>query len=107
MMYSVEPLDRRHTGHEYWQYRIYITQQQLSSYSGDRFRYFHQLRIWMTEQYGPSCERDIYSRTILAYKEYDPFDPPWCWHIDREKEYVYIYVKNETILSNFTLKWSA
>jgi len=72
------------------------------------------LRVWMTEQYGPSCERNIYKKTALAYqrfalahKEFENFEPPWCWHIDSlHKDEFYIYVKDDAVLSNFTLKWN-
>ncbi len=106
MNYIIETLDGRHTGNELWKYRLYITQYALHQFSDDRFRYFHTLRSWMIEQYGPSCERDIYFKTVVAHKGYAPFQPPWCWHIDREKNYLYIYVRNDETLANIQLKWS-
>mgnify|MGYP006271128793 FL=1 len=60
----------------------------------------------MAEQYGPSCERNYYRQTVTAYKGYEAFEPPWCWHVDAEKHYFYIYVKDDSILSNITLKWA-
>ena len=106
MQFIVEKLDGRHTGNDIWRYRLYITQRQLSVYSHDRFRDFHQFRIWMTEQYGPSCERDYYMDTLLAHRGYDPFEPLWCWHIDREKNHLYIYIRNDDVLSNIHLNWN-
>ena len=61
--------------------------------------------IWMTEQYGPSCERNYFNNTAKAYGNTDPFNPPWCWHIDIEKQDLYIYVKDDATLSNIQLKW--
>ena len=105
MKYILETLDRRHTGHESWQYRVQLIQEGLFMYTQERFRYFHQMRVWLTEQYGPSCERDTYKRTVQGFEEYGLFDPPWCWHIDREKEYLYIYVRDAATMSNIQLKW--
>ena len=106
MHYIVETLDGRHTGHELWKYRLYVTQFLLNQFSNERFRYYHVLRTWMAEQYGPSCERDFYTTTAHALKGHEIFDPPWCWHVDREKSYLYIYVKSDEVLSNIQLKWS-
>ena len=105
MNFIVETLDKRHTGHKFWKYRLYITQYALHAYSNERFKNYHQLRTWMTEQYGPSCERNYYDQTARAHNGHEPFNPPWCWHIDTEKEYLYIYVRDDVTLSNIQLKW--
>jgi len=63
----------------------------------------------MTEQYGASCERKYYINTAEAHKAFKGhalFNPPWCWHIDTEKEDLYIYVKDDATLSNIQLKWA-
>jgi len=105
MKFIVEKLDGRHTDHHLWKYRLYVHQFVLHQYSDERFRDFHQLRLWMTEQYGPSCERNYYTKMVLAHKGYEYFEPPWCWHIDTEKNYLYIYVRDDATLSNIQLKW--
>ena len=105
MALKIEKLDARYNGSLYWKNRVYFTDLHAQQY--DKFRQFHELRCWMTEQYGPSCERDYYSSTKLAFKGSDQFDPPWCWHIDRQyPNRQYIYVKDDTILSNVLLKWN-
>lgn len=109
MKFQVEKLDGRHTGHELWRYRLYIVQSLLYRYSDERFLYFHQLRTWMTDQYGPSCERNYYSNMVSAHNaapDITQFNPPWCWHIDTEKHYLYIYVRDDDTLSNIHLKWT-
>ena len=105
MQFTVEKLDGRHTGHERWKYRLYMLQYVLYQFSNDRFRDYHQLRIWMTEQYGPSCERNYYDNTARAHGGKEPFNPPWCWHIDLEQEDLYIYIRDDATLSNIRLKW--
>jgi hypothetical protein len=106
MRYKVETLDGRHTDNHIWKYRLYVLQDQLYQYSHQRYRYFHILRTWMIEQYGPSCERDSYMKTVAAYKEPETFESVWCWHIDREKDYLYIYVKTDEVLAHLQLKWA-
>ena len=61
----------------------------------------------MIEQYGLSCERDQYESIAISFKGYEPFDPPWSWHIDRDyPNNLYIYIKDDIVLSNITLKWT-
>lgn len=104
MKYYIEQLDRRHNGHALWQYRLRM--QRTVDLEKSHHRNFHILRSWMQEQYGNSCERDLYGNIALACKGYEPFDPPWCWHIDRDyPNNLYIYIKNREVLSNITLKW--
>ena len=60
----------------------------------------------MVEQYGLSSERDQYESIANSCKGYEPFDPPWAWHVDRDyPNNMYIYVKNDAVLSNVQLKW--
>ena len=109
MQFTVEKLDGRHTGHERWKYRVYMLQYVLYQFSNDRFKDYHDFRVWMTEQYGPSCERNYYINTAEAHKAFKGhgfFNPPWCWHIDTEKQDLYIYVRDDATLSNIQLKWS-
>ena len=107
MKFYVETLDRRHTGHLLWKYRLRI--QTSLDLARSRYRNFHVLRSWMIEQYGVSSERDSYVNIAVAsqgYNDGEPFNPPWCWHIDRDyPNAMYIYVKNHEVLSNITLKW--
>jgi hypothetical protein len=106
MQYYVEKLDRRHTGWQRWRYRLRI--QNDFNLAKTHYKNFHTLRAWMIEQYGLSAERDQYDPIANSCKEYELFDPPWCWHIDRDyPNNMYIYVKNNEVLSNITLKWSA
>jgi hypothetical protein len=60
----------------------------------------------MIEQYGLSAEREHYQPIATACKFYEPFDSPWAWHVDRDyPSNMYIYVKNDAVLSNIQLKW--
>ena len=104
MKYFVEQLDKRHTVHYLWRYRLRI--QVNFDLNRSHYRNFHVLRSWMIEQYGVSCERDLYGSTAISCKGYEPFNPPWCWHVDKGyPNHQYIYVKDDTVLSNVTLKW--
>jgi hypothetical protein len=63
----------------------------------------------MTETYGPSCERDLYTSTALGFQIQgdEQFAPPWCWHIERDNPNTqYIYIKDDMMLSNIALKWT-
>lgn len=104
MKFFVERLDRRHTGYHVWRYRLRI--ETVFDITRSHYRYFHVLRSWMIEQYGVSCERDLYESVVIGCKGFEPFDPLWCWHVDRDyPNNQYIYVKDDTVLSNITLKW--
>ena len=106
MQYFVEKLDKRHTGWHLWQYRLRV--QNDFSTARTHYKNFHILRSWMIEQYGISSERDQYEAITNSCKGYESFDPPWAWHVDRDyPNNMYIYIKNDTVLSNITLKWSA
>ena len=105
MKFTIEKLDRRHSGSLLWKHRLCFARK-YNDNQHDKFRHFHQFRLWMTEIYGPSCERDYYGSNVLAFKGHESFEPPWCWHIDRDYPNTqYIYVKDDTVLSNITLKW--
>ena len=104
MQFQIEKLDKRHTGHESWQYRLRILND--LHVSGSHHRNFHQLRSWMIEQYSVSAERDSYEIIAGSCQGHGSFDPPYCWHVDRDYPNMqYIYVKDDTVLSNITLKW--
>jgi hypothetical protein len=104
MQFQVERLDKRHTGHWLWRYRLRIHNDHYQSKSS--YKNFHQLRSWMIEQYGVSCERDSYEHTVIACKGHEFFEPLYCWHVDRDYPNTsYIYVKDDAVLSNITLKW--
>jgi len=104
MKFFVEKLNKRYTGHLLWQYRLRIGHSPNAYKSANRN--FHTLRSWMIEQYALSTERDSYANTVLEFKDNELFDPPWCWHVDRDYPNTqYIYVQNRNILSHITLRW--
>ncbi len=104
MKYFVERLDKRHNGHAFWQYRLRMLR--TVDLAKSHHRNFHILRSWMQEQYGSSCERDLYSNTASACKGYEIFDPPWCWHVDRDyPNNLYIYIRSQEVLSHISLRW--
>lgn len=108
MKFTVEKLDRRYNGSLLWKHRLCFTRKYTEN-QYDTFRYFHQFRIWMTETYGPSCERDLWTSIALGFQVQggESFAAPWCWHTDRDSPGTqYIYIKDDTILSNITLKWT-
>ena len=103
MQFILEKLDGRHTGRGLWKYRLRI---QNDLYAPKSYpRNFHMLRSWMIEQYGLSSERDEYKTIALACIAHEGFDPPWCWHVDRDTNNMYIYIRNDEVLSHTTLRW--
>jgi hypothetical protein len=104
MKFFIDRLDKRHNGYSFWQFRLRI--QNSLDLARSHYRNFHQLRSWMQEQYGNSCERDLHASIATACKGYEPFDPPWCWHVDQDyPNAMYIYVRNQEILSHITLRY--
>jgi hypothetical protein len=104
MQYYVEKLDKRHTGWHLWRYRLRV--QNDFSTAKTHYKNFHTLRAWMIEQYGLSAERDQYESIVNSCKGYEPFDPPWAWHIDRDYlNNMYIYISNDEVLAHVTLRW--
>jgi hypothetical protein len=57
MALKLEKLDGRHSGHFFFQYRVWV-------HGSDRIRDFIQIRNWCWEVWGSSCERDDH---ILSY----------------------------------------
>lgn len=103
MKYYVEQLDRRHTGFATWQFRLRVAGSGKLAPTGN----FHILRSWMIEQYGSSCERDLFEDTAMDMDCVEiRFNPKWCWHVDRNYRTQYIYVQNHEVLSNITIKWT-
>jgi len=104
MKFFVEKLDKRHTGHLLWQYRLRIQNNLQEAKS--QYKNFHILRSWMIEQYGVSSERDTYTDILMACKGSELFDSPWCWHVDKDyPNNLYIYTRNREVLSHITLRW--
>lgn len=76
-------LDRRHTGHDCFDYQIHLDVEQ-----------FVQVRNWCWETFGPSYELNI-------VKSNDP--PAWCW---RSVGYNAIYLRGDEQATLFQLKWA-
>lgn len=91
---KLEKLDRRHTGHEIFKYRVWMNGPQQ-----DRITEFLTLREWCWDTWGAACERDI-ERNF-------PFNPVWSWHHDENAAWgnLYIYLSDDAALSMFKLKW--
>jgi hypothetical protein len=95
-------LDRRFTGYPYFQYRIYARYNGQYPTQAERLIAFGQMRNWFVQQFGDSCERDVY----LYLKRYgilrgDTPEPElndhWCWPPDLYRPCFYV--------SDSTMNW--
>lgn len=97
---SIEKLDGRFVGHQYFKYRIYFS----SVGKTNRFLQFVDIRNWLWDTYGSSSERDI----ILYLEDFKntAFNKKWAWHVDdKSRDNVYIYLASDEELALFKLKW--
>lgn len=93
---TVEKLDKRHKGCEYFEFRIAIANAPLSV----RLATYSELRRFCWDTWGPSEELVVYLR--LHYN--DDRSPKWAWHLN-DFNYPYIYLKSDEELAFFKLKW--
>lgn len=68
------------------------------SFSYSEAKKFVECRNWFSETYGPSCEREFYSRVG------DLANPHWAWELNQNLQ-AYIYIKDEKDADFFCLKW--
>lgn len=84
---KVTKLDGRHSGHGEFKYYI--------QFSEPEFKDFIDLRNWCWEQWGPSCELDLWFKGGSIV--------PWCWMFqDYGKR---IYLRTDKEYQWYSLKW--
>lgn len=94
MKYHITKLDRRHSGHWHFKYRV-----EFHRNPGiNKQLIFCDVRNWCDDTYGHSCERDIVGNLP------DP-KPVWAWHSDFDSGRYWIFLKDDTELSLFQLKF--
>lgn len=89
------------TGHQYFKYVAipYVDLRTPTSVQANT-KFFTEVREWMWETYGPSCEREYYMQ--LAGNGYN-VNPAWCWHSDYGERK--IFMVDDKTRDWFTLKW--
>jgi hypothetical protein len=103
MYLDVTKLDRRFTGYPYFQYRIYARYNGQYPTQAERLIAFGQMRKWFVQQFGDSCERDVYlflKRDIWNRHRDTPepeLNDSWCWHPDLYRPGFYV--------SDSTMNW--
>ena len=97
MYLDVTKLDRRFTGYPYFRYRIYARYNGQWPTQTERLIAYGQMRKWFVQQFGDSCERDIYLALRRdAYRHRDTHTPEpelndsWCWHPDLYRPCFYV-----------------
>ena len=84
---KAKKLDRRHSGYSMFKWAIDFTHKENLE--------FCQIREWLWEQFGPSCELEF------CYKFNKNVD--WAWINDQHR--LRIYIKSDKEYQWFLLKW--
>lgn len=95
MNYTIQKLDRRHTGVEVFAYWI-------SPINCKSVPEFVAWREWCWENFGPGME--LYSLTAWRQYNFDHSKYRWGWLTDYSK--LRLYFKDDAALTAFTLRWS-
>jgi hypothetical protein len=88
MHLDVTKLDGRFTGYPYFRHRIYARYNGQRHTQAERLIAFGQMRKWFVQQFGDSCERDVYLylKRDTWNRHRDTPEPElndsWCWHPD-------------------------
>lgn len=110
MNYKIVKIDGRYAGHEYFKYRVEFPRG-ISQVSAWRYHHYQELRDWLWENHGASCERDLYCTLYYSpWVEGEDMDPPrngpkWAWHYDTTDNQPLLYVADDATLAHLQLKW--
>lgn len=108
MKIRLRKTDKRHTGHDRYQFYVDIKYDHWSENSHSSQLMFYKLRVWCWETWGPSREVDQWniSSNVIIPPELDPNDknPHWSWVNNQYRYRIYLAGTNEAAL--FKLKWS-
>jgi hypothetical protein len=103
MHLDITKLDGRFTGYPYFHYRIRARYNAQYPTEMERCMAFNQMRNWLIEQFGMSCERDIYLK-LIQYQPVAPnvvADVGWCWHPESYRPSFYV---SEPVMNWINLK---
>lgn len=96
----LEKLDKRHTGHQHFQYLIKFHRTTNHIKVSDLYEEFCEMRNWMIDTYGHSCELDMY----MSLRHYNKkHNTKWCWATDERKLRLYI---TEELVAWISLKYT-
>lgn len=106
MLFNIINLDWRYRGKDNFDYRLEFLLRQFTVTSIVKFQNYQIMREWLWENYGPSCERDLYNQ-IYHGTEQTKFAkrPNWAWHYDTTDNQPFIYIADQETLSHIQLKW--
>ena len=96
VQWYLQPLDRRFTSAEYFNYRI----EACNGVTSDKILEFNRMRQWFTDTFGPAMERDL--NRYLPQTE----RKTWAWHVDVNKGTFLLYLSSSKELALWKLKWT-
>jgi hypothetical protein len=105
MKFKITKLDGRYNGFEIFDYRLEFP---YGSPGGPRQRFYNyqEIRNWMWDNYGPSCERDLYTTLNPRSEPRYAQRSKWAWHYNITENAPYIFVADDATLAHLQLKWS-
>lgn len=89
---KINKVDGRYKGHGNFKY--------VASFSTSEISKFCEVRAWVWDQWGASCEIDY-----LKYSG-KPFNTKWAWASNEEARRFRIYIATEKEYQWFLLRWS-
>jgi len=102
MKFKINRTDRRHTGHEQFQWYVQTFGDKLHHNQHEKLKALFDLREWAWTTWGPSCERDYWLH-ILRYNTEHTLNTHWCWHTDYGE--CKLYLRTDKEANWFKLRW--
>ena len=111
MLFNIVHLDRRYRAKSNFDFRLefpLFIRGQFAVTNMGKFQNYQIMREWMWENYGPSCERDLYNEIYQISGNQTKFTkwPKWAWHYDTTDNQPFIYIADKEMLSHIQLKWT-
>lgn len=100
MKIQIRKTDRRHTGHQEFEYVADVEWVGLGR-RPERLVAFLEVRQWCWDTMSPSCEREHWLE--LKQSNHSVPNERWCWHTDYGN--FKIYLRTEKEANWFKLKW--
>ena len=98
--FNVIKLDKRHHGNQAYKYAIDCNVVSVHTNFGVRITNYRTYRDWLIDTYGHSCELNLLHHLNSDY-------PIWSWKYEHSPTTLKLFIKDDTILSNFLLKFSS
>ena len=99
-------LDKRHRGHDEFQYYVTVQDKPIHRYrpGGTSYVGFFALRSLCAETWGLSCERELYLK-LKHENRYIELNNHWAWHTDINNGQYRIYLRSDEERAWLLLKW--